>query len=210
MERYHYRAGRPATRVRVLAAWDDRGGRVGELWVSMPALNAPWRARAWPELFGSHPRGRVVAALVNAHVRTISRVVVLPRARGTGVASSLVRAYLRDPITPMSEALASMGRFCPLFESAGMRSIECEASRRDRAWADALRVEGIEAWEMVDVARAERALAHSAALRAAVIAWARGSKSTRGLVTGTRGNLVELAARAACGLAGGARVYVSP
>lgn len=118
----HYRAGPPATSVLVLGA-HRLGHAAGVLVVSMPVLNADWRARVWPDLapVGDKP---ALARRVNDTLRTISRVIVDPRHRGLGVARALVEAYLSDPLTPRSEALASMGRAVPFFERAGMRRVE--------------------------------------------------------------------------------------
>src|SRR5262249_17312146 len=53
LARFHYRAGPPATCVRVLSAADRQTGElIGVLTVSMPTLNAPWRSEAWPDLGG--------------------------------------------------------------------------------------------------------------------------------------------------------------
>lgn len=137
LARFHYRAGRPATSVLVLVLRAAPGTALarhldtpaGVLVVSMPTLNGLWRARALPEL----PRGRPAdaAAWINAHLRTISRVVIDPRFRGLGLARGLVAAYLRDPLTDHTEALAAMGAFCPFFEAAGMTPHPCPVSPAD-------------------------------------------------------------------------------
>jgi len=60
------------------------------------------------------------AVLLNREVRCISRVVVAPQWRGLGLAVRLVRAALDQPTTPITEAIAAMGRVSPFFEKAGM------------------------------------------------------------------------------------------
>ncbi|MDX2145922.1 MAG: hypothetical protein SFZ23_00230 [Planctomycetota bacterium] len=126
---FHYRGRPPRVVVRVLRAMGrgSHGERTlaGVLVVAMPPLNAWWRRDFWPDAFGPglaarSPRERAIR--VNDLVRTIARVVVSPRWRGLGLARRLVEAYLREPITPLTEALATMGRLCPFFEHAGMRA----------------------------------------------------------------------------------------
>lgn len=72
------------------------------------------------------PRDR--AAFVNAHVRTISRVVVHPQFRGLGLASELVRKLIEISPTRYVEASAVMARVHPFFEAAGMRRVNDERS----------------------------------------------------------------------------------
>lgn len=67
----------------------------GVLLLSLPVLNARWRAVAWPVLFADIGK-REAARRANAHVRTISRVVVDPRFRGRGIGSALVRRVIAD------------------------------------------------------------------------------------------------------------------
>jgi len=119
----HYLADEPATRTLVLRAVRQTisQGNVlaGVLVVSMPTLNASWRTRAWPGVFNTNSKA-INARRLNAHLRTISRVIVEPRSRGLGVASALVRAYLHNPQTIATESIAAMGSACPFFERAGM------------------------------------------------------------------------------------------
>lgn len=172
LSRFHYRAGRPATVVRVLAMDPPAGdGPAAVLVVSMPTLNGSWRAAALPGL----PAGdkRAAAAWLNAHVRTISRVVVDPRWRGLGLARGVVERYLADPLTPWTEAVAAMGRFCPFFERAGMRPVPCRRSRTDRRLLEALRRLDLGPLDLPAL-RARPGRAVEAALRA----WARSSRRT--------------------------------
>lgn len=180
LARHHYRGGRPGVPVRVLAARDG-GVLAGVLVVSMPALNGPWRARAWPS------RGcgkREAARRLNATVRTISRVIVHPRYRGLGVGTALVRAYLAGPDAARCEVIAAMGRYVPFLERAGMRRVNVPRSARDARLAKRLRAMGIEAWRLVDVDESRWLLARCAALRRAVRAWAWASRATRGVPVG--------------------------
>jgi hypothetical protein len=181
LARFHYRPARPATIVHTLAAADAHSGEVvGVLTISMPTLNGPWRAVAWPALFG--PRsGRALARSVNRHLRTISRVIVDPRYRALGVARRLVQAYLEDPLTPCTEALASMGRFCPFFARAGMRELLLTAPPRDGRLRAALAAAGIEPWQLIDLTSAARLLRARDTLRRDLLSWANDSRATRWL-----------------------------
>jgi len=201
--RFHYRAAEPATCETALGAFE--GGRVvGLLCVSRPTLNGPWRGVAWPEAFGVACGREERAPRLNALVRTISRVIVEPRWRGVGVARSLVEAYLREPRTPLTEALASMGRACPFFERAGMRRVEAPESRRSKRLRAALREAGIEPWRLLQLRFAERALARRDVAEA-LRAWANDSRATRGLERNA-----ELLALAAAGAVARPAVFVSP
>lgn len=210
---WHYRASHPATIDRVLCAIDDWGGQervVGVLVVSRPVLNGPWRARAWRELFGRELLPRENAQRVNAMLRTISRVVVEPRWRGLGVASAMLGAYLRDPATPLTETIASMGRWHPLFERAGMRRVVLARSRRDRVLGVALRERGLEAWRLVEEHGAARVVARDTDLARAARAWARASRATRAMGEDSRVGPARLLAMGAASLVARPVVYVTP
>lgn len=188
LSRFHYRSGPPATRRRVLVADLPECARVGALVVSSPSLNADWRALAWPATFGAGPRSRVAAAaLVNRELRTISRVVVDPRFRGLSIGTSLVRAYLADPLTPGTEALAAMGEACRFFADAGMTEWRLGPSRRDARLLDALAGAGVRPHDLPLPSRAfRRALASlgEEPLRRALLRWANDSRATRRALDG--------------------------
>jgi predicted GNAT family acetyltransferase len=209
LARFHYRVGEPASPSRVMVVLDARGEHVGVLCTAYPTLNGPWRKRAWPGLLARACSNRARARVLNDHVRTIARVIVDPRWRGVGIAAHLVRAYLNDPETPLTEAVASMGRFCPFFESAGMRRVEAARSERDTRLSRGLSALGIDAASLVDIGHARIALRRTPALAALVRSWAGASKSTRRHARD--GRLVELCVLAAQGAAGhGPVVYVTP
>lgn len=202
MSRWHYRAGRPGPVVRVLVArrrvaGEDRNEHrnehrdelLGVLAVSMPTLNGRWRARAFGGALGAPTTiegstgldKRAAAIELNASVRCISRVVVDPRWRGCGLATALVRAYLRDPLTPCTESVAAMGAFSGFFVSAGMRAVELEPSPRDARLLAALSSAGIEAWRLAHARGAVAALSarQRRTLGARARTWARSSRATR-------------------------------
>lgn len=140
LARFHYRARAPAAAIHTLAAHSPELpslNPLGVLVVAMPTLNAFWRALAWPGRYDT-PDKRANAARLNAEVRRIARCVVHPSARGLGVASALVRAYLADPLTPRTEAAAAMATASPFLGAAGMREHRAPPSRADARLADAL------------------------------------------------------------------------
>lgn len=137
---WHYRSGPPATFAKVIRArCRATDATIGVLVVSHPVLNATWRPLAWPSEFpraaDPTPEGTQRA---NALIRCISRVIIDPRYRALGLASELVRTYLRAPLTPLTEAVAAMSEASPFFERAGMRRVLIPPSRRDRILLKAL------------------------------------------------------------------------
>lgn len=177
--RFHYCAGVPATWAGVLRASCD-GELAGVLVVSRPTLNGWWRELAWPGVYGGRDRTRAAIA-INAGLRTISRVVVDPRWRGMGVGVALVRAYLASPLTRDTEAVAAMGRICPIFERAGMTRHERGEGVQERGLLRALRGAGVDVGRLVEARYAEGVLARRR-VREIVEAWARRSGATRGLL----------------------------
>lgn len=176
LARFHYRQGPPATFELVLRAVDERAGElIGVLVVSRPILNGAWRALAWPGRFMGERRAQALA--LNREVRAISRLVVDPRWRGAGVGAALVRAYLAAPLTPCTEALAAMGRWCPVFERAGMRAIPLAPAARDVRLARRLRALGVSAADLVHPTRDPTS---RPGVRRALEAWAAGARGTRG------------------------------
>jgi hypothetical protein len=206
---FHYRASRPATCVRVLVACENDGGAtrgessspIAVLTVSMPAVNGSWRDAAWPFRYRPlRPTGRMRRACLrrlNSEVRTISRVIVEPRYRGLGIAARLIRAYLDDPLTPHTEAVAAMGRFCPMFERAGMSAVPCPPSRRVIRLRGVLRKLGIEPWRLADPATLLESLSTDtrARLVRALRVFAADHRDTRARAGSGDVELVGLAAR---------------
>ena len=93
---HQYRAGRPATRERVLCAHrrlPNGSTRIaGALVVSRPTLNGAHRQLAWPGRYhgaAGRDEQRAQAARINRELRCISRVVVEPASRGLGIAKRL-------------------------------------------------------------------------------------------------------------------------
>lgn len=194
--RFHYRGGRPGPVVRVLAA--KEGDRtLGVLAVSMPTLNAPGRhALPFPS-FDGHCVQTSRAKWLNANLRTISRIIIDPRDRGRGVASALVRAYLAEALTPHTEAFAAMGHLCPLFEAAGMTSIDTNPPLRDLRLTRALAEHNIAPEYLIDATFTRSLVLTRPSIVTAISRWANDSKATRHLLTDVRSNFARIAACAA-------------
>lgn len=213
LARFHYRAGPPATIARVLSARDASSGElIGVLVVSHPTLNGRWRDIAWP---GERPKDKgASAAWLNREVRCISRVVVDPRARGRSIATKLVRAYIANPDTHKTEAVAAMGSACPFFASAGLREVRLARSARDVSFARTLACAGLRASQCADLSRVRRRLSRSPILRRAIERWARASRATSRWCEGDREisieRLAELVCLGAAGIVCPPRVFVSP
>jgi ABC-type lipoprotein export system ATPase subunit len=194
----HYCAGAPATVVRVLAARaPGERGAVGALAVSMPTLNGSWRDVAWPGRYRSGDRRRDARRL-NEEVRCISRVIVDPRLRGLGLATRLVRAYLADPLTERTEAVASMGRVTRFFARAGMTEHGLAPAARHARLAGALRRVGVEPWRLARPAALARSLEKRPGARAflewELRHWANESRATRRAAGAGVEGLLRLAA----------------
>lgn len=186
---HHYLAGRPATRVGFLRAYDQTSHNLaGVLVVSMPTLCGVWRRQAWPGRYAGRDR-KAATRRINTELRCISRVIIDPRYRGLGLATRLVRTYLESPLSPATEAVAAMGRICPFFERAGMTAYRVPMHAADARLSDAIEAAGYEPWMLADPNRAQGLLAHPL-VAAELYRWARARR------------LVEQSDRVLCRMAG--------
>ncbi len=180
LARFHYIAGKPATHVRVLCVRDPLDDQpIGVLVVSMPTLDGSWRELAWPGRYRSPDRA-ASARRINRELRTISRVIIDPRYRALGLARTLVEAYLADPLTPATEAIAAMGAASPFFKAAGMREYRLPAKAADMRLRDALHACSIAPSTLCRPACAQRLL-ESPLLTKELRLWSRSRKNTRKL-----------------------------
>jgi len=79
----------------------------------------------------------------NAHLRTISRVVIDPNWRGLGLSVRLVRETLPRAGVPYVEALAAMAQVHPFFERAGMTRYDAPPPRQSERLKEALATAGL-------------------------------------------------------------------
>ena len=156
LSEHHYRAKSPATATRVWVLRDSRPSVVGRFLQrkdetrtvgvsveSLVSLSCRMRDHAMHERYGTHLSIKVRARLLNDEVRCISRVVVHPQYRGLGLAVRLVRATLDNPMTPVTEALAAMGKVHPFFERAGMTAYPRQTYEDDARLIAALKRVGM-------------------------------------------------------------------
>lgn len=182
---HHYRAGPPATIVHTLIAHpadapcsDDP---IAILTISMPPLNAPWRAAAFNNRFNT-PDKSINAARINNELRTISRIIVHPRYRALGVARALAAHYLRNPLTPHTECIAALGTASNFLEDAGMKRHTINPSRARARLAQLLTDAGVEPWRLATPhAALQRTIRHTgrATLERELQRWANDSRATR-------------------------------
>lgn len=105
--------------------------------VAYPTLNASWRHRAWPNRYTTNNKSQN-AKRINIELRRLARIITAPNARGLSIASTLVRNYLSNPLTPATEALAAMGSINPFFKAAGMTEYKIPHSPTDLRLLDTL------------------------------------------------------------------------
>jgi hypothetical protein len=193
LARFHYIAGKPATHVRVLCIRDPLDDQpFGVLVVSMPTLDGSWRELAWPGRYRSHDRA-AAARRINRELRTISRVIIDPRYRALGLARTLVKAYLADPLSPATEAIAAMGAASPFFKAAGMHEYRLPEKPADIRLRDAMHACGIAPSSLCRPACAQRLL-ESPLLTKELRLWSRSRKNKRKLEA--IGQIIPYAAKA--------------
>ncbi len=90
-----------------------------------------------PTCFGRSKMWKGTLQQLQQQLSVISRVVVHPKYRSTGLGTKLVRETLRLAGTPFVEAVAVMARVNPFFERAGMQRIA--ESHANATVAEALR-----------------------------------------------------------------------
>ncbi len=154
LKHHHYLGADPASIVRI-----DRAMRTcpvtksqilaGVLVVAYPTLNASWRDRAWPKRYTTACKS-TNAKRVNAELRRLSRIIIDPRSRSLSIASTLVRNYLDNPLTPATEALAAMGNFNPFFKAAGMTEYPIPHTPSDLRLLDCLHHLGMSPSDLIN------------------------------------------------------------
>jgi len=151
---FHYLAGPPAChkRVYVVRRPSTGGGRrwrdaaatdlAAVLVISPPLLNVRGRNIATGGRYSGRDRREAIRRL-NREMECISRVIVHPTYRGSGLAERLVRHALATAQTPMVEALAAMGRVHPFLERAGMTATHLPPDAINRRLLDAADAAGL-------------------------------------------------------------------
>jgi GNAT superfamily N-acetyltransferase len=160
---FHYRSHRVGAAVRILAARYEPPGAeavlAGVLVESLPPLSCRLREAALPGRYGGGDAAGasssrvLLAARLNAEMRTLSRVVIHPTFRSIGLAVALVRAALATAETPYIEAFAAMGRVHPFFRAAGMREYDRPPDAAAVRLAAALAHAGLRPIDLADASR---------------------------------------------------------
>ncbi len=126
LARFHYIPRRPATCCGVWTIRHHTTRSPISRPVAVAVLSYPAPLGRYRRMMMHNPRASPAEQLVfaNAHLRTISRVIVHPQFRGIGLATLLVRRVIQDCPTRFVEAIARMGHVHPFFKRAGMRRID--------------------------------------------------------------------------------------
>lgn len=163
LERYHYRDGAlgPYCAIYAMAERCLRRRKTaafaGVIVIAPAPLNCAARRAAAGEMFRGHSKAETLA-LLNAHVRRISRVIVEPRYRGLGLGVRLVREVLPLAGAALVEAVATMGAVHPFFERAGMQAFVPPPDALREELMQRLGEAGIEGTLWIDPAAAHRRL----------------------------------------------------
>ena len=116
----HYRKGSLAAVDKVYALRLPTYGRVGIIVYSYPPPHLLARRLALGAILPQNPTRSQMMTFINANIRIISRVVVLPQFRGASLAKHLVAATTEKVDVPIIEAVAAMGQFNRFFTKAGL------------------------------------------------------------------------------------------
>jgi hypothetical protein len=128
---------------------------VGVIVYRPPAANLAIRTIATGGFFSGLPRAAGLA-LLNEHVRCISRVIIDPRYRGLGLAGRLVRETMPQTGAAMVEAASVMGLFHPFFTRAGMVEFRRPPDVKTERMKAALETVGIERRLWIDTEQVHR------------------------------------------------------
>ena len=168
---FHYIAGAPACHKRVYVIRRPGGASSRRRWdriafadtaavavVSPPLMNVRGRNIATGGRYSGRDRREAIARL-NREMECISRVIVHPTCRGSGLAERLVRHALATAQTPLVEALAAMGRVHPFLERAGMSPTHLEPDAISRRLLAAAEAVGLSSPDVAAVEPVRRVLA---------------------------------------------------
>lgn len=169
---YHYRDNRPGPVAAIYAVRSDpesaeRSGTppAGVVVYSMPLPEVELRNVATCDFFSGLDKSTQLA-LINRHIRCITRLIIDPRYRGLGLASRLVRETMPRMNVPIIEAMAVMGLVNPFLERAGMKAYVAESPVRTVRLIEALSTVGLEGKQLVDPQQIQRQLARLSASKA--------------------------------------------
>ncbi|MHC4351432.1 MAG: hypothetical protein ACYS0H_01825 [Planctomycetota bacterium] len=161
---YHYRDSRPGPVAAIFALRPApkselgmHAPTVGVIVYSMPVPEVELRDVATAGFFAGFDRS-TKCALLNKHVRCITRLVVEPRFRGLGLASRLIRETMPRLEVSIVEAMAVMGLVNPFLERAGMTPYRANVPVRTVRLVEAFSSVGIEDRQLIDPAQVQRSI----------------------------------------------------
>ncbi len=161
---YHYCDNRPGPVAAIYALKSHPGSArpsgaqsVGVVVYSAPIPEVELRNVATDNFFAGFDRSTKLA-LINKHIRCITRLIIDPRYRGLGLASRLVRETMPEMNVPIIEAMAAMGPINPFLERAGMRACPAGIPVRSVRLIEALSTAGIEDKQLVNPQEVQRKL----------------------------------------------------
>ncbi len=118
---------------------------------SMPTLRLAGRQLALGDRYTALTAAGLGSQLLNAEMRCISRVIVYPSWRGSGLAKRLVRFALDTASTPYTEAVTRMGPINPFFARAGMTAYPIPPREEDERVRDVLAHAGITQHDLLHI-----------------------------------------------------------
>jgi GNAT superfamily N-acetyltransferase len=148
--RFHYRKGALAAVDKVYALRLPQYGRVGIIVYSYSPPHLAARRLALAHIMPKNPSRSEMMAFINANIRIISRVVVLPQWRGASIASFLVENTMDRVGVAVIEAVAAMGRFNRFFEKAAMKKIIPPPNPKKKLMKTTLKAAGFNEKMMLD------------------------------------------------------------
>ena len=161
---YHYCNSQPgpvaaifAVRPRPKSQLRFHAPTVAVIVYSMPVPEVGLRDAATGGFFAGFDRS-TKCALLNKHVRCITRLIVEPRFRGLGLASWLIRETMPRLDVPIIEAMAVMGTVNPFLERAGMTAYRTQVPLRSSRLIEAFSSVGIEDRQLVDPKEVQRSI----------------------------------------------------
>ena len=142
---------RPESKLRLLAP------TVAVIVYSMPVPEVALRDTATGGFFAGFDRS-TKCALLNKHIRCITRLIVEPRFRGLGLASQLIRETMPRLDVPIIEAMSVMGMVNPFLERAGMTAYRTQVPVRSLRLIEAFSSVGIEEKQLVNPTETQRSI----------------------------------------------------
>lgn len=157
-ERLHYRSGTLPVVDKVFTLRLPDYGAVAVIVYSFAPAHLAARRKAIGALLPPKATRGEMMKFINANIRIISRVVVLPEFRGAGLASHLIANTIPLAAVPIVEAVAAMGRFSGFFTAAGMNCCNCPTTPREKRMRKALAAVGLRGKMWLDASLAAKHL----------------------------------------------------